>query len=451
VDEEDPSESTAPPADAADPAVEQLTLYDILPFAPETDPVRQRRRWPLPLIGTAVLAVAALSAVVTIWGGRGPVPGAASRTSEVPTTLSDGSPTTSPPTTVAPATSDSAATTTTTEPAPAAEDELAAIGVRPGDLGGLWSDLGLARPSASVTTPPPTCAQYDGVFSLATVHKYSYNPPGSPQDGVLSSAVVDTGSMAATATDVAAARRPSFATCAGATAEQELGHNVVDQPVVNSMSAQPLGLVTVPDVVGWRTIVDFAGTAGSGSFGMDIFYAWSGTRLARVAVSRCFCASPVIGTGSSLLPDEVLAVNAVAHRMAESQAAVASLLVNAVASGSSIGPCSLIDATEMGAVLSAAPAGVSGTVVDGANECVWQQPSAGVVVQTGDTVAQFEARVNNVSQPLGGIGDQAFVDPGGAGKVLARKGQIWIQVFVAGTAADRPTAINLAQSVLAAL
>ncbi len=460
------SESTAPPLDAGDPPVdaaadaaaasqaEQLTLYDLLPFAPEVDPPPPRRRWPLPVIGAAVIAVIALAGASSLGSGRSPSGSAGSTGRQSPPTSVGSSPTSSVTPTTSPAagptTSVPGGQTATTIPTIAAAEAWSDLGVRPSDLGSSWTDLGLEQ-SAHVTPPPPTCARYNSVFSKADLHQYAYKARAGDDNGVLSSMVVDTGSATTLASVTGAVQNASFATCAGAIAEQELNTEVVSQPVVDAFHAQRLGLVTASGVTGWRALVNFTGTSGGGSYGLDVFYASSGTRLAMITLSRCFCLTSPVAATAPLLSDEVLAVTAVAHRIAETATAVAPLVDPSSEGGNSTGPCLLLNTAQLDAVLGSASPGIASTIADGANQCDWQEASSGVVIQTGDTVAQYEARLRTVSQPLSGIGDQADVDPNIAGKILARKGQIWIQVVVAGTTADRLNATSLAQLVLAAL
>ena len=89
------------------------------------------------------------------------------------------------------------------------------------------------------------------------------------------------------------------------------------------------------------------------------------------------------------------------------------------------------------------------TVGDGANECSWIGTTGkSIVIQTGDSTTQFQTRLSDSPKPLAGLGDQAAVDPEFLGKVLVRKGNVWIWVFVGGTADDRTAAVDLARSLL---
>ena len=330
------------------------------------------------------------------------------------------------------------------------------MGVRPGDLGNQWVNLGVVQHSSTPTSSPSVCLPFEGIFSGSTavaVHQYTFNTGAGYDPGNLTSTVVDTGSATAVTSEMRAVGDSAFGICVGGTAEQLLSAGVVNQPVIQSMTAQRTNLVTAANVIGWRTQVSFVGAGGPGVFGMDVFLASSGSRLAEIRVSRCSCPTPPIGPTSPLLPDEVLAVSAVSHRIAESATDLAPLVssTNTAAGGNSTGPCLLLSDRQLAGLLPSATPGNGGTLSDGANECSWPQGSQNVAIQTGDTLAQFAVRLKDAPASLSGIGDQAASNPGLAGMVLARKGQIWIEVFVQGTIADRLNANDMARNILATL
>jgi hypothetical protein len=50
-----------------------------------------------------------------------------------------------------------------------------------------------------------------------------------------------------------------------------------------------------------------------------------------------------------------------------------------------------------------------------------------------------------------GLGDQAASGPGLSGKLLVRKGQIWVEVVVDGTIVNRINAVTVTKALLAEL
>ena len=88
---------------------------------------------------------------------------------------------------------------------------------------------------------------------------------------------------------------------------------------------------------------------------------------------------------------------------------------------------------------------------DGTVECTWNGSTGSVVIQSGDSLTLFQTRLRDTPQALAGLGDQAYVDPEFPGKVLVRKGNRWVWVFVEYTKDDRTNVIDLARAALTKL
>ena len=365
------------------------------------------------------------------------------------------SPATAPPstTTTVPAvtTTTVPATTTTAPPALSGRDLLIAIGVRPGDLGGMWVDDGPQSSSIDLDTPPAQCGPYLGVYNSrldATVREFIYAPRNGYEQGGMASTVIDSPSAAAVAGELTAVRTSGFAPCAEATAEAWL-NNHVDQVSVRSASAQLVTLISAPNVVTWRALINYAGSGVPAQFGMDISYIGSGPLLAKVRVARCGCLSATV-PGGPILPNETMALSAVRDRIARPASQLPALApdVAATLETNSTGPCQLLTTDQVSAVIGYASQPQSTTTGDGSSECTWLGGTESIVIQTGDTAAQFLTRMRDVPQPYPGLGDQAGVDPKFAGKVVTRRGTIWIEVFVENTADPRTDALKVAREVL---
>ena len=448
----EPAEAAPDPADSDDPAIpgDESGLYATLPFASGPAPVRARVSYPLPLIGVALVVSLALIGFATIGNGSAPRVGAP------PSTVPAIAPIATTTTTDHPVTKTSGAApappTTTESNGVGPAQVMAAIGVGPGDLGNQWIDLGATQPTAT-GGPASACQTAEAIFSAAATvagHQYAFSSQ-SVNAGNLVSAVADTGSAATASTAMRTVRDSDFSTCAEATAEQWLD-KAVTGPVIQAATAQRTDLVTASGVVGWRARVSFDGPAGPGTFAMDLFYVSSGSRLAAVQVSRCACPTPPLQATSPLLPDEVLAASAVADRIAASVTDLAKFAdAGSTIGGGTTGPCVLLSDTQLTGLLPAQTAGSEGTLSDGANECSWPQGWAVLAIETGDTSGQFATRISDAPEALHGVGDQAAAGPDLSGKVLARKGQIWVEVFVDGSIVDRINAITVIKSILAEL
>jgi hypothetical protein len=330
---------------------------------------------------------------------------------------------------------------------------LVNMGVQPGDLGTNWTDEGPQAFSADLASPPPDCARYSRVFDSRdadAVHQYSFNLQNGNEEGGLSSTVIENPSLAAVAAELPAVRTNGFAPCAEATAEEWLSRRK-DHITVIDLHAAPIGLVTAANVVGWRATVDYTGVAGRATFAMDIFYAAARNYVANIRVSLCPCqAQP--GTSLGLVPDEAQAVLAVSQRITQASQTPSGNITPESNPSRPIAlsdPCQLLTSAQVSAVIGDAKPPARITTGDEANECTWIGTNGeGVVIQSGDSMTQFQTRLNDSPRPLAGLGDQAAVDPEFAGKVLVRKGNRWIWVFVEGTTSDRDNAINLAKAVL---
>jgi hypothetical protein len=337
---------------------------------------------------------------------------------------------------------------------PASALALANMGVQPGDLGVNWTDDGIQPYSADLANPPPDCAPYANAFTTrdaGAVHQYSFDANGEFENGGLSSTVIENPSAASVAAVLPAVRGRAFATCAEATAQAWLT-NHDGQVTVLQVHAAPIDLVTGAHIAGWRATVDYTAAAGRATFGMDIFYISSHRYLAKVRVALCPC-QPQPGASLALLPDETEAVTAVSQRVAGNAVTGTpgtGIPVPAPAGNIALSdPCQLLTPARVNAIVGGTRPPARTTTGDDTNECSWIGTTGkSIVIQAGDSMTQFETRLRDSPQPLTGLGDQAAVDPEYAGKVLVRKGNIWIWVFVGGTANDRLSAVNLARSLL---
>jgi hypothetical protein len=154
----------------------------------------------------------------------------------------------------------------------------------------------------------------------------------------------------------------------------------------------------------------------------------------------------------ALLPDEAQAVTAVKQRIADNATATTPGTGLAPAPAPNIAltdPCQLLTPAQVNAIIGSSKPPARITTGDDTNECTWNGTDGkSVGIQAGDSSVQFASRLRDTPQPFAGLGDQAAVDPEYPGKVLVRKGNLWIWVFVAGTANDRDSAVNLARSLL---
>lgn len=336
---------------------------------------------------------------------------------------------------------------------PVSDIALAVLGVQPGDLGVNWVDDGTQTYSSDLARPPSDCAPYARVFNsreAGAVHQYSFNPQGNYEEGGLSSTVIENSSQAAVAAELPAVRSNGFVACAEATAVEWL-NNHEDRVTVLDLHAAPINLVSAANVAGWRAMVDYTGTAGHATFAMDIFYTSASNYLAKIRVALCPC-KPQPGASLALLPDEVQTVTTVKDRLTTAASQSDPSAVTEPGTTPSVvlsDPCQLLTPAQVGAVIGAAKPPARITTGDEANECTWLSAAGkSVVIQSGDSIVQFQTRLRDTPQPFAGLGDQAAVDPEFAGKVLVRKGNVWIEVFVEGTTSDRGNAVDLARALL---
>src|SRR5262249_10145994 len=147
-------------------------------------------------------------------------------------------------------------------------------------------------------------------------------------------------------------------------------------------------------------------------FGFDVFYIAARHYVAKIRVGLCPC-QPQPPARLALLPDEAQAVRAVVSRIAGgiSTGEVAPPgLSTPVALAD---PCQLLSASQVDSVIGASRPPARITLGDEAEECTWNGISGNesVVIQTGDSMDQFQTRVRETPQPMSGLGDQANVDP----------------------------------------
>jgi hypothetical protein len=115
--------------------------------------------------------------------------------------------------------------------------------------------------------------------------------------------------------------------------------------------------------------------------------------------------------------------------------------------------CGLLTNTEIDAVMPSSRPPARTQVGDGADECTWLSKGDGpsVVVQTGASAAQFASRFTTTDKDISGLGDQAAGDTMHPGELLARRGTLWVEVFVQNSSADGTNAKALIRAALSRL